>query len=378
MKNWIGRTGQMLIRILPNFKENLTHLKKEEIMNKRMIYPVFLVLTLLVFTVNFSLAAEKPVKVKYAHIGAPKTFDSAMHATAIGFKFVMEKRSSGRFQVDIYPAGTLGKELDLMEAVRNNVIQVNAASMGGLHRIFPPAVLFFAPYVFKNEAIAVEVIDGPFGQKLLDAFTEKTGIKGLAIGDIYSFMSITNNVRQIRKPADMKGIKFRAMDTLQVKMFKALGGSAVPVSFSELYTSLQTGVVQGQTNPAFLVAWMKLNEVQKYMTLANSQYGYQWLICNKGWYDKLSPEDKLIVQDAAKAATTASRGLSILLEDKNIAALKEKGMDVYALTEDEILEFQRLARPACLEWLKTQMDPKWVDGLMKAIKDAERKLGYGK
>lgn len=321
-------------------------------------------------------AADTPIKIKYAHIGAPKTFDSVMHANAVAFKYVLEKRSNNRFQVDIFPGGTLGKELDLMEAVRNNVIQINAASMGGLHRIFPPAILFFAPYVFRNEAVAVEVIDGPFGKKLMDAFTEKTGIKGLAITDIYTFLTFTNNVRSIRKPADMKGIKFRGMDTLQVKMFKSLSASAVPVSFSELYTSLQTGVVQGQTNPAFVVAWMKLNEVQKYLTLANSQYGYQTLICNKSWYDGLSAEDKLIVQDAAEAAKTASRGLAMLLEDKHLRALKEKGMIVDVLTAEEISEFQKIAMPACLEWLKTQMDPKWVDELLMAVEDAEKKLGY--
>ena len=113
--------------------------------------------------------------------------------------------------------------------------------------------------MFRNEAVAIEVLDGPFGRKVLDGLAENTGIRGLDFVDIHTFLTITNSVRPIRKPGDMKGVKFRAMDTMQVQMFKALGGSAVPVSFSELYTSLQTGVVDGQTNPAFLVAWMKLD-----------------------------------------------------------------------------------------------------------------------
>lgn len=350
--------------------------KKEDEMKKSTPWIIFFVIIAVIFSSSIVFAAEKPIKIKYAHIGAPKTFDSLMHATAVAFKYALEKGSNNRFQVDIFPGGTLGKELDLMEAVRNNVIQVHAASMGGLHRIFPPAILFFAPYVFKNEVIATEVIDGPFGKKLNDGFTKKTGIKALGVTDIYSFMPITNNVRSIRKPADMKGIKFRGMDTLQVKMFKALGGSAVPVSFAELYTSLQTGVVNGQTNPAFLVAWMKLYEVQKYMTLANAQYAYQTLICNKGWYDGLSKGDQLIVQQATVAAQNAARGLAILLEDKHLNSLKEKGMTIDVLTEKEIAEFQKIALPECLKWLKSQMNPKWVDGLLKAVDDAERKLGY--
>jgi len=345
-------------------------------MKKKMIYHMFFILIVLGLTLNYSLAAAKPIKIKYAHLGPQKPFDSVIHGAAVAFKYVMEKRSGGRFQVDIYPSGTLGKEIDMLEAVKNNVIQVHSASMGGLHRIFPLALLPFSPYVFRNAAIAVEVLDGPFGQNLLDAFTEKTGIKGLGILDMYSYMVITNSIKQIHTPADMQRIKFRGMDTLQVKMFKALGASAVPIAWPETYTSLQTGVVHGQTNPAFVVSWAKLNEVQKYMTLANSQYGYQWIVCNKRWYDAFSPEDKMIVHDAVRAAVTTSRGLGILLEEKAINEVRKLGMDVYALSDKETLEFQRLARPACLEWLKTKRDPKWVDGFLKAVQEAEKKLGY--
>ena len=333
------------------------------------------VLCVLVMNPQLSLAQEKVIKIKYAHLGPPKALEDAIHGAAVAFKYVMEKRSGGRFQVEIYPSGTLGKEIDMLEAVKNNVIQVHSASMAGLHRIFPPALLPFSPYLYRNEAIAYEVIGGPAGHKLLDQFTEKTGIKGLEIiGSTY--LVFTNSVRPIRTPADMAGIKFRGMDTLQVNMFKSFGASAVPVSWPETYTSLQTGVVQGQTNPAFIVSWAKLNEVQKYLTLANSQFGTQWLVCNKQWYDGLSPEDKLIVRDAVKTANATSIGLGVLLDDKAITELKEKGMEITALTDKQTLEFQKLARPACLEWMKTQMDPKIVDEFLKAIEDAEKKLGF--
>jgi len=345
-------------------------------MKKRTIYAVIIISILLALPLTVTLAAEKPSKVKYAHLGPPKPFDDAIHAAATAFKHILEKRSSGRFQVEIYPAGTLGKEIDMMEAVKNNVIQVHAASMGGLFRIFPTALLLNAPFVFRNEAIAVEVLEGKFGQKLLDAFTEKTGIKGLANVDLYSYLAITNSVKPIRTPSDMAGLKFRGMDTLQVTMFKALGASAIPVAWPETFTALQTGVVHGQTNPISIVSWAKLNEVQKHLTIVNSQYGVQWLVCNKQWYDTLPPEDKMIVRDAAKAAITTSRGLSVLLEEKSIGELRERGMNVYALSDKEILEFQKLARPACLDWLKTQMDPKWVDEFLRVIKEAETKLGY--
>jgi tripartite ATP-independent transporter DctP family solute receptor len=330
----------------------------------------------LVLTAAPLWAAESPMVIKYAHLGAPKPLESMIHAGAISFKYIVEKRSAGRMEVKIYPSGTLGKEVDLMEAVQNNAIQINCASLGGLFRIYPPAYLPFAPYVFRNAAIAQATIDGPFGRKLMDGLTQKTGIKGLRILDTAGYLVLTNNVRQLKSPADFKGIKFRGMDSLQVAMFKALGGSAVPIAWPEVYTSLQTGVVQGQTNPTFIVDWAKFYEVQKYLTLANTQYGYQMLICNKGWYDSLSAEDRRIIDDAAQMAQMTARGLGVVLEQIALEKLKERGMDIYALSDQETLEFQKVARPACLKWLKSQMDPKLVDDFMADVKAAEEKLGY--
>ncbi|MFX0196759.1 MAG: TRAP transporter substrate-binding protein DctP [Candidatus Hodarchaeota archaeon] len=344
-------------------------------MKRSIIQLMFLVVISLAITLNLSVAAEKPIKIKYGHLAPAKPFRSAFHAAAVGFKHVMEQRSGGRFQVDIYPSGTLGKELNMMEAVKKNVIQVHCATPGGLYRIFPPGILFFTPYLFKNEEIAVEFLDGPFAQKLLDTFTEKIGIKGLDITPKYSYLTITNNVRPIRSPADMKGIKFRGMDTLQVTMFKSLGASGVPIAFPELYTSLQTGVVQGQTNSSMIVSWSKFWEVQKYLTVAKSQFASTWIVANKEWYDALSPADKKIVHDACKAAVRASIGLSVVLETTCLDEIKEK-MDVIVLSDEEILEFKKIAQPACVKWLKTQMDPKYVDGLLEAVQETEKKMGY--
>jgi tripartite ATP-independent transporter DctP family solute receptor len=346
-------------------------------MRNTKIYSIILGMTVFALASSLALATEKkPIKIKFAHIGGPDAKTSVIHACAVSFKYTVEKRSSGRFQVDIYPGGSLGKELDMIEAIRNNVIQVHMASMGGVGRIYPPAYLYMAPYMFRNGAIAKATVDGPIGQKLNDDFTKKTEIKGLGFIDIGAFMVITNNVRQIRHPADMKGIKFRGMDPLQVAMFKSLGASAVPIAWAELYTSLQTGVVQGQTNPTFMVSWAKLYEVQKYLTQANTQLGGQMLVCSKKWFDALSREDKLIVRDAAKNAQTTARGFGIVLEQLGLEDMKKKGMDIYALSDSETFEFQRLARPGTITWLKTKIDPELVDEFLKAIENAETELGY--
>jgi tripartite ATP-independent transporter DctP family solute receptor len=258
----------------------------------------------------------------------------------------VEKGSGGRMKVKIFPSGTLGKETDILQAVRSNAVQMTSASMVTLSRIFSPAQVMMAPYVFKNDAVAWEVVDGPFGQKLLDAFTAKTGIKALAIVDS-GFLTITNRKRPVRTPADFKGIKFRAMGPLQAAMFKSLGASAVPIPWPETYTSLQTGVADGQTNAAFVVAVFKLYEVQKYMSLANSQFGYQIWLCNKSWYDSLSDADKVILRDAIKAGRLSTRSMALLREQESLTQLKKEGMQIAALTGAEISALQKLAVNLC-------------------------------
>ena len=341
-------------------------------MKKRIIILAVLVLTL-VFALGPVCAADPSIK--FAYLGKPDPHKAAYTTGVVNFAHLMEKGSGGRMQVKIFPSGTLGKETDIMQAVRSNAVQMTSASMVTLSRIFPPAQVMMAPYIFKNDAVAWEVVDGPYGQKLLDAFTAKTGIKALAIVDS-GFLTITNSKRPVRSPADFRGIKFRAMGPLQAAMFKALGASAIPIPWPETYTSLQTGVADGQTNAAFVVAVFKLYEVQKHMALANSQFGYQIWLCNKGWYDSLSDADKGILRDAVKAGRLSTRSMALLREQESLTQLKKEGMQITALTGNEIGALQKLAGPACIDWLKTQMDPKWVDDMLKAVAAAEKKLGY--
>jgi TRAP-type C4-dicarboxylate transport system substrate-binding protein len=100
------------------------------------------------------------------------------------------------------------------------------------------------------------------------------------------------------------------------------------------------------------------------------------VLCNKKWYDSLSPEDQKAARDAAKAARASSRGLGILLDEVSLDKLRKKGMDVYLCSPSEVEEFQEMALPKCLAWLKEQMDPKWVDEFEERIRAAEAKLGY--
>lgn len=334
------------------------------------------VYVLAVFAFCTGSVFAEPQVIKLAHMGKPDPVEDVLHAAAVGFKYMLERQSDGELQVKIYPGGSLGKQSDVIEALKNNVIQINIGGSVGFFRVFSPASIFFTPYIFKNEMIAMDVSKGPYGQKLLNAFTEKTGIKGLAYVGAYTWMAITNNKRPIRKLEDLKGLKFRVMDPLGTTMFKSFGATASPIAFTETYTAMQTGVVDGQTNPAFVITSFKFNEVQKYMTLANSQWGYQMIMANKQWHDSLSPKNRLALRDAIQVAIDVTSGLSMIQEIKYIKELEKGGMKIHNLSSKERDRFQAIARPACMKWVRKVMGETWADGLLKAIDESEKKLGY--
>lgn len=338
------------------------------------LFAIILVVTLM-WSMT-SIAAERKYQIKFAHQSPPKEFESPAHAMAVGFKYQIEKQSGGQFQVDIYASGTLGGEVDVLEALKSNVIQISLTSAAGFHRVFPPALLFYTPYIFRTPEIAMDVTKGPFGQKLANAFTEKTGLKVLMIAGSYTYMTITNNKRPIRTPDDMKGIKFRVMDPIGGQMFKAFDAGAIPIAWAEVYTSLQTGVVDGQTNPTYVIDNDKIYEVQKYLTLANSQWGYTLLLCNKQWYDSLNKKELQLVKNAVTAAEYSGSGISLLLENTMLKKLKKNGMQVSALSETEISRFQAVAKDKSLDWMGKWVGQGWVDDLKVAIAESEAKFGY--
>lgn len=344
-------------------------------MAKKLSPTIILAIAATLLFASVSLAGSEPMQVRLSHIFPPDSFKSCVHAAAEVFKAELEERSGGRFEVTIYGAGILGKEIDTLEATKNGVIEMNCVPMVGLSRAYLPTVIFFSPYLFKNRDVALEVLYGPFGKKILNNITKNAGVTALDFiaGDTY--MAITNNKRPIKTPEDIKGLKMRVMDQMGIAMFKAFGASAVTISYSELFTSLQTGVVDGQTNPPELVQNGKFYEVQKYMTLAKSQYGYQVLICNTKWLEGLSPEDRKLVMDSWNNAKYTLFGLGLILQLKAIANLSNH-MKVNTIPPQDIPKFAKIGRPAGLEFMRQKAGDQLVDELLQAIDAAEKKLGY--
>ena len=190
------------------------------------------------------------------------------------------KAPGGRFEIQVFPAGQLGKEAQLIEQVQLGTVHMMFTPTAPPSNFEPRIQLTDLPFLFPGREAAYEVLDGPVGQGLLRTL-ERRGLKGLAFWES-GFKQMTSSVRPILSPADLVGQKMRTMQSpLLIAQYKSWGANPIPISFSETYNALQQGVADAQENPLVSINAMRLHEVQKYLTLTNHGYTAFVVMANK-------------------------------------------------------------------------------------------------
>jgi tripartite ATP-independent transporter DctP family solute receptor len=263
------------------------------------------------------------------------------------FKSLVEAGTNGSVMVQTFPSGQLGKDKDALQQVKSGVIQAGIHSVGGFASVYPLIGVLDIPFAFPNISKTYEVFDGPFGKKLSADIESKTGLHVLGFGDSGGFFHLTNSKRPIHTPADMEGVKIRTMglDTHKA-IITAMGGQPAAISWSEVYTALQTGVADGQMNPIPIIAFAKFQEVQKYLTLSGHIFApYVWTMDGDFW-NSLTESEKGVVSYAAQSAIVAGRGMGRIIEasDRGLVELS-KHLEVNTLTADEKEAFRKVAVP---------------------------------
>jgi tripartite ATP-independent transporter DctP family solute receptor len=317
-------------------------------------------------------AADSKYVLKLAHADSADMTISRKAVMADVFAKEVKAKSNGRIDVQVFGAGALGSERDFVEGVKNGFIQAGFAS-GVMANFYPNSMVTDIPYLFASETIADRVMDGPYGQKLSADFQASTGMHNLCFGEV-GFRDFTSGKVAIHAPKDLVGMKIRVQETpLYITEMKALGAQPTPIAFPETYTALQTGVVDGQENPIPTIIFAKLYEVQKNVTLDGHNYGVDWFVMSDKFFKGLPPDLQKVVQDAAKLACTEERRINRVFASDGIKTLKDKGVTVYTPTAAEIAEFRTATQQPVTDWLKTKVDPKWIDGMLAASKEAEAK-----
>ncbi|MCH8037995.1 MAG: DctP family TRAP transporter solute-binding subunit [Proteobacteria bacterium] len=311
----------------------------------------FLAAAMLAAGIGLGLAPAAAQKViKLSHLNPADPIQSHSGAMTSVFKSLVEAGTNGSVTVELFPDGQLGKDNEVIQMTRDNVIQSNISSAGGIAQHYPLVGVFDMPFAFPNIAVAHEVIDldNAFGRKFADDMEAKTGLKVIGLLDSGGFFAISNSKRPIRSVEDMKGLRIRTM-TLPTHeaIIASLGGKPTPLPWPEVYTALQTGVADGQMNPIPIIAFAKFDEVQKYLSLTNHIITpYVWFM-NKDFYDGLTPEEQYVVDYAARAAVDSGRGISRMIEasDRGLPQLAKK-MKINSVSAVELKKFADASQPA--------------------------------
>jgi tripartite ATP-independent transporter DctP family solute receptor len=196
----------------------------------------------------------------------------------------------------------------------------STAVLGNFH---PQVAVFDLPFIFRDREHAFKALD-TVGMEIAKDLEEK-GMKVLAYYE-NGVRNMTNNIRPIRVPEDMKGLKIRVMEQpIYIAMMKALGANPTPMAFGELFTALQKGVVDGQENPAAHIYTKRFFEVQKYISLTEHTYSAEPLVVSMITWNKLTPEQQTIIQEAAEEACDWQRQLAIDLENGYWDKIRESG-----------------------------------------------------
>lgn len=254
----------------------------------------------------------------------------------------VEQRTGGRYKVQNFYAGALGAERESVEGVQLGTLDLTLTSTGPVPNFVPEVAILDIPFLFRDYAHARAVLDGPIGQDLLQKFPGK-GIVALAWAE-NGFRHMTNSKHSVNAPDDLRGLKMRTMENpIHIQAYRQFGILPTPMAFTEVYTALQQGTVDGQENPLSVITSAKLDQVQKYLSLTGHVYSPALILMNKAQWDKLSPADKQAFAEAAREAVRINRTRVDDDERKAVADLRSKGMTV---TESlDKAKFQQMLAP---------------------------------
>ncbi len=309
---------------------------------------------------------------KYGHIG-PETPGTKHAEHAKVLKGEIETWSNGRIEVQVYPASQLGGFREMLEQVQMGTLEMTSTTCGGMSSFFPEIQVTDLPYMFKNEQVVGKFGQSPFWIELGKAILKKTGNIRLAAIGCGGFRHFCTT-KPVKKVADMKGMKIRTINSpLQQELVRALGASPTPMAWGDLYTSLQTGVVEGTKNNAEdMTANKMVPPVKHIITDGHAAiYDMEW-VSNK-WLKSLPEDLQIAVIMAVRSAGEFMSNHWKMNIGNSQARFKKAGGTLVIPSPEVKAEFLK-AKPVVEKWFVTTYPDgaMWLDKMKKAIADTEK------
>ncbi|HEX7887771.1 MAG TPA: TRAP transporter substrate-binding protein [Ramlibacter sp.] len=287
--------------------------------------------------------AQAPTKLTLGHGAAP---GNPRHEAAVLFADRVKARTNGRIEIQVAHSAQLGDDAAMITALRSGTLDISANSQGAIANVVPEYSVLGLPFLFADAQKAWTMLDGPVGEDL----AKRTASKGMVVLGYWDngIRHVTNSKRSVKAPADMKGLKIRTPpDTMTVDIMQALGADTQQIKFAELYVALQQGVVDGQENPLANIASAKLYEVQKHLTLTGHKYEVTPFVISKRTWDRLGAADQKVFTEAAAEATQMQRKLSKEADEKLVAELKGKGVQIDTVDRKAFVD---ATKPVYTKW----------------------------
>lgn len=287
------------------------------------------------------------------------------------FNQVLTSGTNGRYELQVFPNSQLGDLGSLTEQTARGIVHMTAGQNAGqLAGYYPSIQIVEMPYTFPSLEVGRKIMWGSFGQELAGEVAKASGIRIISWLPS-AFRNFSNNVRPIKTPSDMKGLKIRVQPVpIHLAMVGALGASGTPIAWGELYNALQTGVVDGQENAPYVVLLGKLQEVQKYYTLDGHLLNMPLVFINEEFYQGLSAQDRAVFDQASRAASFAMLGIVTAKETQDLKEISTAGIEIYKPNAEEFQQFVEATRGPVRKVLEESVDTIWFDKLDTALKQA--------
>lgn len=279
-----------------------------------------------------------------AKIGHSMPTEHPQAKTVEKFAALVNEYTDGRIKVNAYAGGVLGGDDKMLRAIQAGTQEMYYGSLAPISGRVKELQVFDFPFVFDNMQEVDYVFRGPMGQRIIELLKplDLIGVVWVETG----FRQLSNSKRPINKMEDLKGLKIRVMQNpVALETFKAMGVNALPMDFSEVFTALETKVIDGQENPLIHMYANKMYEVQKYITLTNHVYTSSIIMVSKKFWDKLSPEDQQAIMKAGLDAQNFHREVMTAADISVVKDLTAEGVTVAPLAPEEIERLRAAVKP---------------------------------
>ena len=318
------------------------------------------ILIVLLLITAIGEAQAKTLVLKCGHSNPPS---HPMHVQAEELANMVKEKTGGTIEIEIFPNEMLGTDKQMLEQVRMGALDIHIAPQGVVSAYTSKMAALGLPFLFQNYEQVAAVCDGEIGEQI-GVDLAKKGMILLHFWD-NGFRHITNNIRPINIPEDLKGLKIRTPeDEMTLAIFKTLGANPAPLSFSELYMALQQKLFDGQENPSTNIYHSKFYEVQKYLSLTGHKYETSPFIVSAKTWKKLSKEQQKILTEGAVEFGVKNRAVFKAQDEKYNKELGSMGMTI---NQADVAAFQKASKPVYVEY-RGKCGDAYIDELIETIK----------